>query len=98
MVWGTKNMNNKKKLRTIYPTNYSPRPEFRSYYQQRKNAFSASSTPHFSVCPGYSRGLGHEVIIEKTLSFGESTAHNMFIFFGHLFLHICFDSSQQKGS
>lgn len=45
----------------------------------------------------HSRGLCHEVIIEKALSFGEATAHNMLIFLGHLFLHICFDTAEQEG-
>lgn len=42
------------------------------------------------------RGLSHEVIIEKSLSLGEATPHNMLIFLGHLLLHINLDPPEQE--
>lgn len=42
------------------------------------------------------RGLSHEVIIEESLSLGEATAHHMFVFFGHLLLHVNLDPPEQE--
>lgn len=42
------------------------------------------------------RGLCHEVIVEKPLSLGEATAHNMLVFFGHLLLHVDLDPPEQE--
>lgn len=42
------------------------------------------------------RGLSHEVIVEVSLSLGEATADHVFVFFGHLLLHINLDPPEQE--
>ncbi len=44
------------------------------------------------------RGLRHEVIVEKSLSLGEATAHHMLVFLGHLLLHVNLDPPEQEWS
>lgn len=43
-----------------------------------------------------SRGLCHEVIVEKSLSLGEATADHMLVFLRHLLLHINLDPPEQE--
>lgn len=46
----------------------------------------------------HSRGLCHEVVVEEALSLGETAAHHMLVFLGHLLLHVHFYTPQQEGS
>jgi len=42
------------------------------------------------------RCSGHEIFVEKSLSFGQMTFYNMFIFVWHLLLYIFLDSTKNE--